>query len=151
MGAPRSTEPRSEVFTVGYQGRSLEELLALVRRHRIEQVLDVRDNPASLKAGFAEEDLRQALGAVGVGYESLPGLGCDREARHTLWGGGDRGPFLESYRRRLRERPEALADLAARAGTTTTLILCLERDATACHRSVLAEHLRGLGFLTRDL
>ncbi len=139
------------MFTLGYQGRGLPEVLEAVQRHGVEQLLDVRDNAASKKPGFAAPELDRALAKVGVSYAHLPELGCRMESRHALWRGGAREPYLEEYRRRLRDRPQAFADLVRRVRSARTLLLCLERDPSRCHRAVLGEKLREEGLFTRDL
>lgn len=138
-------------FTLGYEGRSFLEVLEVVRAREIEQVLDVRENASSRKKGFDSATLKEALAKIGVRYSHLSELGCDREARHALWRGGDREAFLEAYRRRLGERPGAFADLVGRVRSSRTLLLCLERDASCCHRAMLAERLREEGFVVEDL
>lgn len=141
----------NRAFTLGYEGRALSELLQIIRTHEIEQVLDVRETASSRKAGFASAGLEEALATIGVAYVHLPELGCEKEARHALWRGGSADRFLESYRRRLEERPRAVADLAHRVRSARTLLLCLERDPSRCHRAVLGEKLRREGFTVLDL
>jgi uncharacterized protein (DUF488 family) len=143
-GAPR-------LLTLGYEGRDLAEVLEILRRHAIEQVLDVRENASSKKAGFAEDDLKEALAGIGIAYAHLSELGCARESRHALWRGGEERLFREEYRRRLAERPAAFDDLVRRVRSARTLVLCLERDPARCHRAVLTERLRAEGIESYDL
>jgi uncharacterized protein (DUF488 family) len=145
------SEEGPRLFTLGYEGRDLGEVLEIVRRHAIEEVLDVRENASSKKVGFAEADLREALAGIGVAYAHLSELGCARESRHALWRSGEAGLFREEYRRRLEGRPEAFDDLVRRARSARTLVLCLERDPARCHRAVLMERLRAEGVESRDL
>lgn len=142
---------RATVFALGYQGRDLEEILQMVRSYGIEQVLDVREKSLSKKPGFAGLELREALARMAVAYVHLPELGCRSEARHALWRRGEKEPFFEQYRHRLAERPQALAELFRRARSSRSLLLCLERDPSRCHRAVLAERLHGEGFLVQEL
>jgi uncharacterized protein (DUF488 family) len=139
------------VFTLGYQGRDLKEILQTVQHHGIEQVVDVRENASSKKPGFAAAELKQALARIGVAYSHLPELGCTSASRHALWRGESRDAFLDDYRRRLAERPQALADLVRRSRSARTLLLCLERDPSRCHRAVLVERLQAEGIFTQDL
>lgn len=141
----------SLVFTLGYQGRALEELLEIVRSHRVEQVIDVRENAWSRKPGFSAPELEAALAPNGATYSHLPELGCTRAARHALWGTSTTERFFEEYRERLATRTQAVADLLARVRESQSLLLCLERDPSRCHRAVLAERLRAEGFSVVDL
>ena len=141
----------SKLFTLGYQGRDLTEVLQTVQRHRVERVIDVRESASSNKPGFAFSHLKEAFGKIGVAYAHLPELGCARGSRHALWRGGAKEPFLEDYRRRLAERPQAFAELVHRTQSARTLLLCLERDSSRCHRAVLIEKLRAEGIIAQDL
>jgi uncharacterized protein (DUF488 family) len=141
----------ARVFTWGYQGREVAELLETLRQHGIEQVLDVRENSSSRKPGFSGDELQRVLTGVGVAYAHLPQLGCERDSRHLLWRGGPHESFVVAYRRHLTEHPEAYVGLRDRIGSSTTLLLCLERDADQCHRGVLAERLRRDGLWVQDL
>lgn len=150
--APRGDADRSShAFTLGYQGRSLEEVLEVVVHQRIELVVDVRENARSRRPGFSGDELRRALETVGVAYAHLPELGCEAASRHALWSGGPTGTFLERYRVRLAARPLAFADLVGRVRDRRSLILCLERDPYRCHRSLLGERLESEGIPTRHL
>jgi uncharacterized protein (DUF488 family) len=140
-----------EVFTLGYQTRDLEEVLRTVQSHRIEQVLDVREYAMSKKPGFSAAELKEALARIGVAYIHLPELGCSRGSRHALWRGKGTEAFLEEYRRRLAERPQAYAELIYRIRSARSLLLCLERDPSRCHRAVLGERVRAEGIPTQDL
>lgn len=141
----------ARVYTLGYQGRDLAEVLETVRGHNVLQVIDVRENARSRKPGFETGELRRALAGIGVAYTHMPELGCAAEARHALWGGESTGPFFEAYRRRLAERPQAVAALLQQVRSMPTLLLCLERDPSRCHRAVLVERLRADGLVPQDL
>jgi uncharacterized protein (DUF488 family) len=144
-------EDECRVFTLGYQGRNLRQVLEIIQRHRVEQVLDVRDNASSKKPGFAAAELKEAFAQIRVSYFHLPALGCSSGSRHALWRGESRESFLDDYRRRLAERPQAFADLVHRIRSANTLLLCLERDPVRCHRAVLVERLHEEGISSQDL
>ena len=149
-GDPTATT-ELRVFTLGYQGRSAREVLEIVRQHGIAQVLDVRESAHSRKPGFSSSDLRATLTNAGIAYVHLPEFGCERESRHALWKGAPIADFLDRYRRKLSEQDASLADLIRRARASRTLLFCLERDPSRCHRAVLGEWLRKAGFLVQDL
>lgn len=162
MSAPRRNrredgsarvQPDTEVrvCTLGYEGRSLPEVLEIIRAQKIEEVLDVREHASSRKVGFDSMTLEKEFARIGVHYAHLSQLGCERASRHALWRGGATGTFLDTYRSRLAERPRDFEDLVERVRSTRALLLCLERDAVRCHRAVLAERLREEGFSVQDL
>ncbi len=138
-------------LTLGYQGRSLLEFLEIIQQNKVTQVIDIRQNAQSRKPGFSELELKVTLAQIGVAYVHFPELGCEPESRHALWRGDSTEDFLNDYRRKLAERPGALADLIHWARKSRSLLLCLERDPARCHRKVLGEHLRANGFFVQDL
>ena len=140
-----------QVFTLGYEGRELADVLGAVRAHGIEEVLDVRENASSRKKGFDAASLMERLSAMGVRYVHSAELGCERASRHDLWNGGSPDAFFDAYRRRLAEHPKAVEELVRWARASRCLLLCLEREVSRCHRRVLGEVLREHGFLVRDL
>lgn len=148
--ARRSIE-EIQTFTLGYQGRTLSEVLRIVQVHAIHQVLDVRQVAASRKPGFAASELEEALARIGVTYVHLPELGCEREARHALWRGGATDDYMGGYRQQIAGRPDAVGDLVLRVRSARSLLLCLERNPAECHRAVLGERLRGEGIAVLDL
>lgn len=139
------------VFSLGYEGRDLQEVLDTIQRQGIRRVIDVRENPRSRKAGFSAAALGTALDRLGVEYVRMPELGCSGAARHAQWKGGSREAFRDDYRRRLSDRPGWLSRLVGQIGSGPSLLLCLERDPGNCHRSVLEEGLLGHGIRVTDL
>lgn len=133
------------VLLLGYEGRSLEALLALLRERRVELVVDVRERAASRKPGFAGPELQAALAGAGIAYEHRPELGCTRELREFLRGGGDRGEYAARYAALLAARPGAVEGLVGLVRGRRAALLCTERRLEACHRQVLAGELARAG------
>ena len=77
--APRALLPfcmaRSVVFTVGYEGRTPDELIELLARKGVRRVVHVRALPLSRRRGFSKTPLREALGAHGIDYVHLRDAG----------------------------------------------------------------------------
>ncbi len=66
MGIPQT------VWTVGHSNHDVDGLLALVRRHRIAHVVDVRSHPHSRYAPhFNRDELRASVEACGIRYAFL--------------------------------------------------------------------------------
>src|SRR5919199_401976 len=69
-------------FTVGHSTHSLDELVALLARHGVTRVVDVRRTPRSRRhPQFDLESLAAGLAARGVDYRHLPALGGRRRPR----------------------------------------------------------------------
>jgi uncharacterized protein (DUF488 family) len=132
-------QPRMELFTVGYSGRTLPQLVATLREHGVTRVVDVRDKPQSRKPGFSALALFEGLRKANIVYELDRALGNPEDIR-DLWKSGRLAEGKTAFRRRLRNgtahRVRFLVDLAR---IDRVAILCLEEDAGACHRGVIAE------------
>lgn len=62
------------IFTIGYEGSTVGEFLAALRKAGIERVIDVRALPLSRRPGFSKTPLRNALAEAGVEYVHLKAL-----------------------------------------------------------------------------
>jgi uncharacterized protein (DUF488 family) len=131
--------PPMELFTVGYGGRTLPQLIGLLEEHGITRLVDVRDRPYSRKRGFSAMPLAESLRKAGVVYEWDGKLGNPSGIRE-LWKAGQIKEGRTAYRKLLRNgrrsRIEVLLKLAA---IDRVAVLCLEDRHEACHRSVIAE------------
>lgn len=128
-----------ELFTIGYEGRTLPQFVRLLRQHEITRLVDVRERPASRKPGFSALPLFDALRRAGITYESDRSLGNPVEIRR-LWKNGSLAQGKSRYRRLIRngQRPR-VEILLALSKAERVCILCFENDAALCHRAVIAE------------
>jgi uncharacterized protein (DUF488 family) len=149
------TEPPSStsLFTIGYEKRSLPDLLTHLTSVGVVTLIDVRDLPLSRRAGFSKRQLSAGLEEVGIRYVHLKPLGTPKEGRIAnkarAW------PKFWSIVENQLARPEA--DLAlqqagdlAKAGPVC--LLCYEADHLTCHRATVADRLhQRFGFEVRHL
>src|SRR5688500_10712052 len=69
---PADASPGPALFTVGHSNHSQEVFLALLKKHRIGVLADVRSSPYSRYASqFNREQLAAAVTAAGVEYAFL--------------------------------------------------------------------------------
>ncbi len=139
------------VFTVGYEGRTLDEFLTMVRENHIQRIVDVRELPLSRKKGFSRGQLQRALEDRGVAYLPMRELGSPRHVRQEYKSGGDFGEFSRKYRTHLDSQRPSLVALRALSSEMSSAILCYERDWKTCHRSMLASFLQDEGFRLEHL
>lgn len=126
-----------EIFTVGYQGRTLPGLVSSLLEAGITLVIDVRALPLSRRKGFSKTPLRQGLSAAGISYVHLKAAGNPfREHR------ADVDKCLSLYREHLEQHPDVIDGLLKAADGKRAALLCVEEQAHACHRSVLAAGVR---------
>lgn len=128
--------------TIGYEGASLEDLIATLRDAGVECVIDVREAPYSKRKEFSSKALEAALKAAGIGYASLPILGNPKAGREAAKAGrmDDARAILERHLAGP-EAGAALAAVAGRMGREALCLLCFERDPARCHRSRVASAL----------
>jgi uncharacterized protein (DUF488 family) len=97
--------------------------------------------------------LQAALADAGIAYEHRKDLAPTTELRHLqyeedeLRGVGKRSRrelaplYAERYRREILDRADLDSLVARLPSSRTTALLCVERDAEACHRSLVAQQL----------
>ena len=137
----RGVERRCVLFTVGYERRSVEEMVEALRDAGVRVLLDVRELPLSRRRGFSKTRLSQAVHDAGLGYEHVRSLGNPKPLRQ-LYMAGELQRGADAYGRHLRSTSrDALLELASRADEGICL-LCVEHDHERCHRAVIVDALR---------
>lgn len=133
-----------KLFTVGYERRSLDELIAELIDADIDRLIDVRELPLSRRRGFSKTALSDALRKAGIEYVHVKALGNPKPNRERYWAGDVEGGAAV-YRKHLNNGSRsALVELADSLGEDPACLLCFERDHTECHRDVIVEALQEL-------
>ena len=143
-----------ELYTIGYQGRSMDSFLSVLKSSGVEAVADIREFPISRLKGFSKNQLSEALEMAGIGYVSIRELGSPRELRHGYRRTKNWDLFRREFQSILLTRENELGSLARRVNAETTCLLCFERESQHCHRSLVAEAIRrtsGNGLSIRHL
>ena len=141
-----STRPEaatSLLFTIGYEGRTLESYLNLLIREGATLLCDVRRNAISRKYGFSKTTLERACSGVGIRYEHLPELGIESRRRQGLKTEADFKNLFKTYKQTiLPNQGDALERIRAwlRSGESVALN-CFELEAGLCHRHCVANAL----------
>lgn len=118
----------TKLFTIGYEGRELDELIAILRTNQIDRLLDVRQLPLSRRRGFSKTPLGDALRAQGIEYVHV------RSAGNPFRKEGE--PGIAKYREYL--PASAVTEVAEAARGHRAALLCFCADVEHCHRGVLA-------------
>lgn len=127
---------REGLYTIGYEGRSVDELIAELVGAGVDRVIDIRALPLSRRRGFSKTPLRDALAEAGIDYVHLKEAGNPyRELRD------DPERCLALYRAHLDESPQVVAHVMEAAAGHRAALLCLEREPDGCHRSIVAAAL----------
>jgi uncharacterized protein (DUF488 family) len=130
------------IYTIGYEGSTVAELLAALEQAGVERVIDVRAVPNSRRPGFSKNLLRNALAEVGIDYVHLRALGTPADGRAAARAG--RVDELERIYAGQLELPEAIvqgAEMLELAKEKPSALLCYEREPGGCHRTLLLRSL----------
>lgn len=129
------------VLSIGYERRSVEELIELLSEHGVERLLDVREAPISRRKGLSKRALTEHLNQAGIEYRHLKVAGNPHRKLKA-----DIEHCLKLYEQHLCENPEVLEQVAAELDFGPVAMLCYEREHRCCHRSVLLDQLKQHGY-----
>lgn len=128
----------SVIVSIGYEGRSVEDVVSLLAANEVSVLVDVRLNAVSRKKGFSKTALSNALGEAGIEYRHERALGNPKENREPFRNGDESA--RDTYSRILsdgsRDTYEAVIALAREKRVA---LLCFERSHESCHRSCITE------------
>jgi hypothetical protein len=131
------------LFTIGYEGISIENYLNTLIQNDVRVLCDVRNNPLSRKLGFSENHLRKYTGTIGIEYVHIPELGIRSEKRQNLNGDEDYKSLFKDYKTSLPRRKESLEKVYQLFQTRDRIALtCFEHDPSHCHRHVIRDYLK---------
>lgn len=131
------------LFTIGYEGRTLENYLNKLLKSGITLVCDVRNNPFSRKYGFSKNTLSKSCAFVEIRYEHLPELGVPSDKRQGLKTQADYDELFDQYTRNI--LPLQIPSITrirdwVNEGECVALT-CYEQMPSHCHRHCIADFL----------
>lgn len=131
------------VFTIGYEKRTLEEFLGRLKKHNIKVLIDVREIPASRKAGFSKGKLSEILRSNNIDYIHVKDLGSPKPLRERLHQNNDYDAFFDGYRSYIDCKTEIVEELYRKVvSRETSCLMCMERLPEYCHRKIVAEKIK---------
>ncbi len=130
------------IYTIGYEGESVDGFLDACVQNGIRQLLDVRNNPISRKWGFSKRRLSDLCHKMKMEYHHLPELGIPASSRKNLGALESYEELLDHYEKsilpqREKEKCRALELVYKKASA----LMCMEADVAYCHRGRLAKEL----------
>lgn len=130
------------LFTIGYEGLSVEHYLNFLIQNGIHVLCDVRNNPLSRKFGFSKRSLQKYLGNIGIEYVHIPELGIISEKRNCLTTSDDYQNLFVEYKSSLSNKRKYLEMLFQLLEKKNRIALtCFEHDPSHCHRHVIRDYL----------
>jgi uncharacterized protein (DUF488 family) len=152
----------AQFATIGVYGFDGPGFIRTLQEAEVGVVLDVRQRRGVRGSEYAwanSKRLQEALAQAGVEYRHHPELAPTTQLRRLQYrederrGVGQRSrselapAFVERYTREILDRADLGAVVADMQANATWALMCVERDAAACHRSLIADRLareRGL-------
>jgi uncharacterized protein (DUF488 family) len=143
------------ICTIGVYGADLESFLATLGEAKVDLLLDVRQRRGVRGAQYAwanAKHLEAEMREAGIVYQHLPELAPTTSMREAQYeadaekGEGKRSrtvlspAYVERYTEEILD-PADLGPLIGFIGRSTAALLCVERDAAACHRSLIAARI----------
>jgi len=131
------------LFTIGYEGISLESYMNKLIHNGVKALLDVRKNAMSMKYGFNKSQLKKACEGVEIRYIHFSEVGIKSSKRKELNTQEDYDRLFVDYKETvLPKTQDTQKDIAEVIKKYKRVALtCFEAESCQCHRRPLAEFL----------
>jgi len=129
------------LYTIGYEGISLEEYLNRLIKNDVKVLVDVRNNALSMKFGFSKTQLKTFCASLNIEYLHIPEVGIQSDQRQELKTQTDYDNLFDIYKKQnlkktVSQQQQILNLLKDRKRIALT---CFEANICQCHRKHLAE------------
>ena len=138
------TNHQTRLFTIGYQGKSIDAYLNTLIKNNISLLCDVRKNPLSMKYGFSKNQLKKYCASLAIDYVHIPELGIESNKRQNLNSREDYLSLFASYKTTLPDRQQGLNRVLQLLQKHKRIALtCFEKQHQECHRHCVSDYLQG--------
>ena len=129
------------LYTIGYEGISLEAYLNKLIKHDIKVLVDVRNNPMSQKFGFSKSQLIRYCEGLHIEYVHFGEVGIESEYRQELKSQADYDYLFDTYKAKTLPKSVATQQkiLELLIAKKRIALTCFEANICQCHRKHLAE------------
>ncbi len=137
----KPTNDKTTLYTIGYEGISLEEYLNRLIKNDVKVLVDVRNNALSMKFGFSKTQLKNFCASLNIEYLHIPEVGIQSDQRQELKTQTDYDNLFEVYKtqnlkKTISQQEQILNLLKDKKRIALT---CFEANICQCHRKHLAE------------
>jgi len=130
------------LFTIGYEGKSIEYFINCLIKNDIRLLCDIRKNPLSRKFGFSKSKLKHVTQTIGIKYVHIPELGIESDKRNSLRTKKDYRNLFAEYENSLKSRKVFLDDVYNLIQQNDRVaLMCFELDPEMCHRHVVRDYI----------
>ena len=136
-----SSNDGKALFTIGYEGITIETYFNKLIRNNVKVLCDVRRNAISQKVGFSKSTLSSVCSSIGIKYIHVPALGIPSDKRQNLKTQKDYDAlFAEFESTYLINQTENLNGILSLLDKYKRVALtCFEALPCQCHRSKVAK------------
>lgn len=144
-------EPVAGFFTIGYEGKDIDQFLNILVQNKIGLLIDIRRNPFSMNFFYIGGALSKKLKDVDIDYLHIPELGIESEERKNLKTKEDYENLFEKYRRTLPIKEVYINRIIELGTNRSVALLCYEADSSFCHRGEVARVIKSKNHEVTDL
>ena len=146
------------IFTIGYSGKNFDQFASILKKNRIQVLVDVRDSTASMrKPEFSGKVLERELGRLNIEYVHAQEYGVPQPYRDPYTEGAiNFDCFRSLYIYHVDTGPQELAEKIKNEGRS--VLMCSEEFVNPkgsqnhyCHRGILAELLLTTGLFVKQV
>lgn len=136
------------IYTIGHSNREIDEFIELLKKIKIEVLVDVRKLPGSKKyPHFNQDQLSFTLSSVDILYMYIKELGGRRKQNkdsiNTIW----KNKSFQAYADHMATAKflNGIDILLEQAKKRRVAIMCSEAVWWRCHRALIADYLKSIG------
>ncbi len=131
------------LFTIGYEGLTIDAYLNKLIVNNIKVVIDVRRIPNSMKYGFSKTKLQSYVNKAGMNYMHIPELGIPTNMRQNLNGEEAYDKLFRYYENEILPKQATALGIIVNAieKHSRVALTCLEAKYRMCHRHKIVEYL----------
>lgn len=129
-----------KLFTIGYEGKSVERFFLNLIKNDIKVLCDVRKNPISQKFGYSKKMLQKICNNMNIEYIHIPNLGIDSQKRAPLKNTRNYNELFKEYYNSLTyDNLKIIIDLIK--NKQRVALACFEAQPHQCHRLQISNAL----------
>ena len=136
---------RKGVYSLGYEGRSIDEFLMRLIQEKVQVLADVRNKPWSMKFGFKKQALQSFCKGLEIEYINIPEIGIPGTLRKNLETEKDYDILFKRYKKFIKQKENELNHLKHISENKRIALMCFEKEPEYCHRTIIARELARMG------
>lgn len=133
------------VYTIGYEGFSVDAFLNSIIHYGIVRILDVRANPLSRRYGFSKKTLSNLCKKIEIEYVHIPELGIPSEDRQNLSDFKSYQKLFDHYEKTILPlQANTIEWVSSLVREKASSFICYEANVRCCHRGRIASQISAI-------